>query len=163
MSNIKSKIKKKEKQNLRKIQATDLTNFSAIDQTLNNLMDFDEWHGSRLDEWIDRISQSENLMSASPHFRSQVDQMFYLEITDVDWLLKRTWLLTKLIAKVEKINARYAQKTGKPIIALQFVPTKEKIKAAAESEMESISGLNSESLNRDVDDASEHIFLPIVE
>ena len=163
MSNSKNKIKKNKKRNLRKIQATDLTNYNAIEHAFSGLMDFDEWHNSRLDEWIDRISLSEKLMSASPHFRSEVEQMFYLEITDVDWLIKRPWLLTKLIAKVEKINKRYVQKVGKPIIALQFVPAEDKVKTEDQTGLESVNGLNSDSLNRDSADASEHIFLPIVE
>lgn len=146
----------------RKIEAADLNNEAAIEQAFNDLMDFDGWHSSNLDEWIDLVSQSEKMMSASAHFKSEVDQTFQLEIMDVNLLLKRPWLLAKLIAKVEHVNTHYILKVGKPILALELIPTEEQVHAAAVAKQESGIGLEIDSSDSGGTGASEQIYLPLV-
>lgn len=102
----------------RRLPAEALTNEAAIDNLFNNLMDFPGWNEVRLDEWIDMVALGEAATPTAAHFRTLDPEEFTLELTDADHLLARPPLLAHFLRRIAKVNRRYQERFGRPILAL---------------------------------------------
>lgn len=102
----------------RRLPAEALTNEAAIDNLFQNLMDFPSWDNARLDEWIDMVALGEAATPPAAHFRTLDLEEFTLELIDADRLLTRPPLLAHLLRRVAKINQRYQERLGRPILSI---------------------------------------------
>ncbi|MEZ4727355.1 MAG: hypothetical protein R3E79_09505 [Caldilineaceae bacterium] len=102
----------------RPLPAEALTDEAAIDHLFQGLMDFPGWNEERLDEWIDMVALGEAATPAAAHFRTSDPEEFTLELTNADRLLTRPPLLAHLLRRIAKVNQRYKQRLGRPIMSL---------------------------------------------
>jgi hypothetical protein len=102
----------------RRLPAEALTNEAAIDNLFHGLMDFPGWNDARLDEWIDMVALGEAATPATAHFRTLEPEEFVLELTNADLALTRPPLLAHLLRRIAKVNQRYQERLGRPILSL---------------------------------------------
>lgn len=102
----------------RRLSAEALPNEAAIDNLFHGLMDFPGWDEERLDEWIDLVALGEAATPAAAHFRTIESETFTLELTNATLLLNRPPLVAHLLRRIAKVNQRYLERFGRPILSL---------------------------------------------
>lgn len=102
----------------RVIKGDDLQDEETINNIFRTLMDFPEWDGERMDEWIDMLSLTNPANKTVPRFHAQHPEHFEIEIQGADLVSIKPQQITSLMRRVSVINRRYQARMGSSIISV---------------------------------------------
>lgn len=105
-----------------RLQTAKIKNQLDIVSAFEGLMDFPDWNGDKLEDWLDMHALSCSDSSDLRRFKSQVMQSYTLEIEGSRrFMRKKIVQFELLIAMVQEINSGFMARTGHPLINVVFL------------------------------------------
>ncbi|MEM7330715.1 MAG: barstar family protein [Chloroflexota bacterium] len=104
------------------LETNDITSRRQLRIALNDLVNFPGWNGSKLDDWLDLISLSDQKDPVFARFASSKPQQYSLEVNNSrNFLKNQPNEFDLLVTVIQRINKRYVERTNLPLFTVVFL------------------------------------------